>query len=578
MTGAGPAAAGDLAADVVVVGGGLGGCAAALAAAAAGIRVVLTEETDRVGGQVTSQLVSALDEHAAVEEFPGSASYRGFRTALRAAYGGVVNPGGGWVSRLCVEPRVAGRVLTGLLRQRGVTVLTGVRPVAAGVDDGVLRTVVLDDGTVLRAPIFADATELGDLLPLAGAPWIVGSEGPLHSEEHGLRAADPRAMQSFTWCAVLEHVPGARFDPVPRPASGDRWDDRYGLDVAGWDGTVHRYRMFARGPDGRLPFWTYRRLSRRPDVMVLNWVSHDYADASLLDDPVRARRESREQTLGFVHWLQTRVPRDDGHGQGYPSLRLAPEVAGTPDGLAAAPYVRESRRLLGSRPVTGRDLAPLHGRARAAPVADTVGVAHYHLDLHPRVGAPGTVYAPTAPFQVPLRALVADRPSGLLAAAKNLGATQVAASAYRVHSGEWAVGEAAGTLAAYCVSHRLTPAAVRDDTRHVLGVQVALVLRGTALAWSLGVTEEDPDFAAVQLLAAAGGLAGRRLEDLAVAPDARADEADRTALHAAAVRVARCRGRCAPLPTAAPSDASWREAVRHHADLLHIPSRPRSLL
>jgi NADPH-dependent 2,4-dienoyl-CoA reductase/sulfur reductase-like enzyme len=43
-----------LRADVVVIGGGVGGCAAALAAARSGSRVILTEETDWVGGQLTA--------------------------------------------------------------------------------------------------------------------------------------------------------------------------------------------------------------------------------------------------------------------------------------------------------------------------------------------------------------------------------------------------------------------------------------------------------------------------------------------------------------------------------------------
>src|SRR5437667_465258 len=53
-------------ADVVVVGGGTGGVAAALAAARAGLRVILTEETDWVGGQLTSQAVPP-DEHPWIE-------------------------------------------------------------------------------------------------------------------------------------------------------------------------------------------------------------------------------------------------------------------------------------------------------------------------------------------------------------------------------------------------------------------------------------------------------------------------------------------------------------------------------
>ena len=36
--------------DIIIVGGGLGGTAAALAAAKSGQRVILTEETDWLGG------------------------------------------------------------------------------------------------------------------------------------------------------------------------------------------------------------------------------------------------------------------------------------------------------------------------------------------------------------------------------------------------------------------------------------------------------------------------------------------------------------------------------------------------
>lgn len=49
-------------ADVIVLGGGAGGCMAALAAAKMGMRVIMTEVTDWLGGQLTSQGVPP-DEH-----------------------------------------------------------------------------------------------------------------------------------------------------------------------------------------------------------------------------------------------------------------------------------------------------------------------------------------------------------------------------------------------------------------------------------------------------------------------------------------------------------------------------------
>ena len=112
----GDEAARELAADVVIVGGGFGGCAAALAACRAGLNVVMTEETDWIGGQVTAQGVPP-DEHPWIERFGCTRAYREYRMAVRAHYrqhypltaaaraDPSLNPGNGRVSRICHEPR-----------------------------------------------------------------------------------------------------------------------------------------------------------------------------------------------------------------------------------------------------------------------------------------------------------------------------------------------------------------------------------------------------------------------------------------------------------------------------------------
>src|SRR5207248_3206548 len=82
LVGNATAAAGrELSADVVIVGGGVGGCAAALAAARAGARVILTEKTDWLGGQLTSQAVPP-DEHPWIESFGCTRLYRRFRDGI----------------------------------------------------------------------------------------------------------------------------------------------------------------------------------------------------------------------------------------------------------------------------------------------------------------------------------------------------------------------------------------------------------------------------------------------------------------------------------------------------------------
>ena len=77
----------ELFAPVVIVGGSLGGTIAAWSAAKCGNgrKVILLEETDWIGGQLTSQAVPP-DEHRWIGEQGCTASYREYRRQVRAYY------------------------------------------------------------------------------------------------------------------------------------------------------------------------------------------------------------------------------------------------------------------------------------------------------------------------------------------------------------------------------------------------------------------------------------------------------------------------------------------------------------
>jgi hypothetical protein len=519
-------------AGVLVVGGGTGGVAAALAAAESGQRVILTEATDWLGGQLTSQAVPP-DEHPWIEQCGCTARYRRFRDLVRQYYrnhypltatarGTVwLNPGGGGVSRLCHEPRVAAAVLDQMVAWHATRGQLDVRrrclPIAATTHGDRITSVEvldLDSGQreVLTADLIIDATELGDLLALAAVEHVSGAESQSETGEPHAVSGEPQPanLQSLTWCFAMGYEPGAdhRGDP---PAGYARWRSYVPALRPPWPGRlldwtythpitlepITKVLLPSDTPDDPYrSLWYYRRLVCRDhyaeavaphEVTLVNWPQNDYLEGLPYGpDPAAVARclaEARELSLSLFYWLQTEAPRPDG-GCGYPGLYLRPDITGTRDGLAKAPYIRESRRLRALFTVTENHVGrQARGSDRAAWFADSVGVGCYRIDLHPSTGGDNYVDVSSLPFQIPLGALVPVRVENLLAGAKNIGTTHVSNGCYRLHPVEWGIGEAAGSLAAFCVERHCSPQQVHQSQALTEAFQQVLRRQGVELSW-----------------------------------------------------------------------------------------------
>lgn len=97
--------------EILVVGGGLAGVATAYEALLAGRTVCLTELTDWMGGQISAQGTSALDEakqQRALRYY--SRGYLELRQRIQDYYD-TLNPGDCWVSESCFLPRDAHEIL-----------------------------------------------------------------------------------------------------------------------------------------------------------------------------------------------------------------------------------------------------------------------------------------------------------------------------------------------------------------------------------------------------------------------------------------------------------------------------------
>ena len=522
----------EMTAEVVIIGASLGGVAAALAAARMGCSVILTEETRWIGGQATTQGIP-LDEHPWSERYGRTQSYADFRDGVRAYYrrhypltaaaraDRNLNPGAGWVSKLCFEPRVGLAVLQEMLAPHlasgRIVILTQHRPLSVAMDGDHARAVTLLDELnhterTLTGPYIVDATELGDLLELAKVESVVGAESRSETGEPLAvdGPAEPHEQMVFTHVFALDHFPGEEHI-IEKPRDYEFWKrqkshrgDFPKFTLPDLLGAKHDHMRRPVRPDRYVAStWNFRRMLCKDnfvpgafpsDVTVAIWPINEYHLGVLCGVSPEERRQhleaARQLSLSTIYWLQTEAPNPGSGGQGYPGLRPRGDFFGTDDGLAQAPYIRESRRIRAEFTVLEQHFRTDLPETKNGPIKyhDSVGLSGYRVDIH-KPTAPGKPSITEVAHgkhwlqQIPLGALIPVRVENLLPACKNLGVTHVTNGAFRVHPTEWNIGESAGALAAYCVKRRLKPRQVRNDAKLLSDFQRELVRQGVELDW-----------------------------------------------------------------------------------------------
>ncbi|MCF2970766.1 FAD-dependent oxidoreductase [Synechococcus sp. Nb3U1] len=256
--------------ELVVIGGSLGGVAAASHAMRAGIQTCLIELTPWLGGQITSQGVSAIDESLPMRQRGNfSSHWLQFKALLESqpvhlpAWTGI--PAGTrvadinscWVGGLCFPPKAGVKAVETWLEQaaqnapnsrwatqtafKGATFspdgsrIESIYAVQRQPRDpdfvppgrlwrelaswyGWGETEVFAKRSVrLQAPpgrelFVIDATDTGELVGWAGIPYRVGSESrELLGEPNGAPATNPECTQAFTFPFVMAiHDDGGR--------------------------------------------------------------------------------------------------------------------------------------------------------------------------------------------------------------------------------------------------------------------------------------------------------------------------------------------------------------------------------
>ena len=526
----------DFQTDILIVGGGVGGVACAKAACEAGLTVILTEESDWIGGQFTSQ-ATPPDEHGWIERFGCTKSYRKFREDVRvfyrnhypltknAAENPFFSPGDGWVSPLCAEPKVFLAVLeetlAPFLEKKQLTILRQHIPIAADFEGNKVKNITLlntqsSTNIIISASYFVDATELGDLLPLTQTEFVTGSESRTETGEPSAKEeANPHNSQAFSMCFAMSYHEGEdwtieqpmnykfwrSFIPNLHPAWSGKILSLTGLSPRTLEPVHYNFKPNNEPNKAFAGLWTYRRILHKKnflenaydsDITLVNYPQIDYLLGDLLGATTNEKQkiiaEAKEQSLSFLYYLQTEL--------GFKGLKLRKDMVDTEDGLAKSPYIRESRRIKAEFTIKEQHVSAkyLSNQTLASQFDDSVGLGFYRIDLHPTIGGDNYVDVESLPFQIPLGALIPQRVENLLPACKNIGTTHITNGCYRLHPIEWNIGEVVGNLTAFCLSKDLKPREIRNNKAFLTEFQELITSRGVEIAWpkDLKLEEGDP--------------------------------------------------------------------------------------
>lgn len=527
--------------DIIIAGGGMSGVSAAIQATRLGASVLIVEPTNMLGGQATAAGVSTMDDMTRLRE---SGIYREFMDKVREHYAGLrksIATSYWKTDGKAFEPKVGSDILKVMAGSADILYHSEIVAVKSS-EHGRNVTVKSPEGTKdFTCSILIDATEYGDVIPLAGLRYRSGNSISPDMNPDSM-------IQDITWTAIIRKYPRGVPD-ILRPKSplpdyekarknytayvsrntfgaGNRSPFKLPAEFSAHNG----YRAV---PDSYSPgsYTGARKDWKRITKTGVNW-GNDYPGTygwgmkygipiAYLESPdFRAdiNRKALIKTLHFIWYVQNELGEswsvDPREYDELPEAAkdLPEEWQNIARHFPPIPYVRESRRIVGdytynSHAIYTNSESYRNGH-KNQELSDAIAIGGYILDLHTgdddddfehalgeKQSAMRT-HEPLGAFQVPMRIFIPTSDDNFLAAEKNLSMSRLATSALRLQPVCMMTGQAVGTLAALSVSWDVRP---RDI--HAVDVQKVLADCGVMmmLAEYSDVPETHELYPAVQI-------------------------------------------------------------------------------
>lgn len=480
--------------DLVVYGGTAAGVATAVSGARQGLKTVLLEPGNHVGGMVSGGLSGTDVGRREVIGGMGLEFY--FRAGRHYKLERHLQELA-WMP----EPHVAESMMREMLKEAGVTLLERHR---LREKDGVSRQgsriseIVTENGARFQGKIFADASYEGDLMAQAKITYTVGRESvsrygeslagvravteshqfavdipardgsgkllpEVSSEPRGEPGAGDKRVQAYNFRVIATNVPENRL-PWPKPAGYD--PKRYELlalylsamtKYMGRPLTFNEVGLLRIIPNGKADL--NNRGGFSTDYIGKNY---GYPDGTYAERQ-RIWKDHEDYQKSFYYFLANdpRVPKElqeEVRSYGLPKDEYQ-DTGHWPHQL----YIREGRRMVSDFVATQKDLQT----ERTKP--DFIGMGSYNSDSHNVqrfvnaqgfVENEGDVQVPVQPYQIPYRVLVPKKSEALnLLVPVCFSASHIAYSSMRMEPQYMILGHAAGIAAALSIQNG---AAVQD--------------------------------------------------------------------------------------------------------------------
>ena len=481
--------------DILVIGGGASGVSSAIQSARMGVKTLLIEETDWLGGMLTSAGVSAIDGNYHLP----AGIWGEFKNRLSDYYGGLDSLKTGWVSSVLFEPSVGNKILHEMVKAEShlrVWKNYTFKEITRQQGEWIVKTLSKEGkATTIHTKILIDATELGDVAKMCGVKYDIGMEERQLTQEDIAPENSNNIIQDITYVATLKDY--GKDVTIPQPTGYNPTEFACACANEKCITPKEPKRVWSKEQMityGQLPNQKY----------MINWPieGNDYY-INLLEMSSEERQEAlkyaKHHTMCFIYFIQ--------HELGYNTLGLADDEYPTEDKLPFIPYHRESRRIHGLVRFTLNHIThPYDQEEKLYRTCIAVGdypVDHHHARYQGYEELPNLYFHPIPSYGLPLGTLIPQEVEGLIVAEKSISVSNIVNGTTRLQPVVLQIGQAAGALAALAVKgkQKISDVSVRDVQNAVLDA------KGYLLPY-LDVPVNDVRFASYQRLGSTGILKG----------------------------------------------------------------------